>query len=82
MIDVLCIHPEFEEKGLGQDLALNAIELCCSKEPMVPLAVIAREVEDAFYEKQGFQEAGRANIGDLSGVTGGSLAFYERHLRN
>jgi GNAT superfamily N-acetyltransferase len=82
MIDTLCVHPEFQKKGFGRDLTLNAIEVCRSEEPMVPLAVIASETGNAFYEKQGFQEAGRANVGDLSGAKGGSIKFYERHLRN
>jgi GNAT superfamily N-acetyltransferase len=82
MIDILCVHPEFQKKGFGRDLILNAIEVCRSEEPMVPLAVIASEIGDGFYEKQGFQEAGRANVGDLSGVNGGSLKFYERHLHS
>jgi GNAT superfamily N-acetyltransferase len=82
MIDILCVHPEFQKKGFGRDLILNAIEVCRSEEPMIPLAVIASEVGDAFYEKHGFQEAGRANVGGLSGVKGGSLKFYERHLHN
>jgi GNAT superfamily N-acetyltransferase len=81
MIELLCIHPDAQKKGYGFDLVRTAIELCKEENPAVPLCVIASDVGDAFYEKYGFREVGRANVGALEGVKGGSLKFYEEHLK-
>lgn len=80
MIELLCIHPDAQAKGAGRAIIEHAIDLCKSEETPVPLAVIASDIGDAFYERMGFREAGRANVGGMSGVRGGSLKFYEQHL--
>ena len=80
LIELLCIHPDVQKSGFGQSLVEAAIELCKSEEPQLSLAVISSHVGDAFYEKIGFFEIGRADVGGLSGVKGGSLKFYEKHL--
>ena len=81
-IEGFCVHPRVQRGGgFGRDLLLNAIELGKTEEPPVPIAVIASEIGDAFYEKYGFREVGRADVGDMSEVEGGSLKFYEQHLR-
>jgi GNAT superfamily N-acetyltransferase len=80
MIELLCIHPDSQKMGYGRDLVRAAVELCKAEEPPLPLCVIASDVGDAFYEKQGFREVGRANVGALSELKGGSLKFLEQHL--
>ena len=67
--------------GYGRDLILNAFELGKGEEPRVPVAVISSDIADDFYEKYGFREVGRADVGDMSVVKGGSLKFYEEHLQ-
>ena len=80
-IELFCVHPEVQRGGgFGRDLIRNAIELGKNENPRVPVAVIASEIGDGFYEKYGFREVGRADVGDMSGVRGGSLKFYEEHL--
>jgi GNAT superfamily N-acetyltransferase len=81
MIELLCIHPDAQKSGYGKALIEAAIAVAQSEEPPLPLAVIASEIGDAFYEKIGFREVGRANVGALSEVEGGSLKFYEQHLK-
>lgn len=80
MIELFCIHPDSQKKGYGRDLVQTAIDLCKSETPKLPLCVIASDIGDAFYEKYGFREVGRANVGALAGVVGGSLKFFEDHL--
>jgi GNAT superfamily N-acetyltransferase len=81
MIELLCIHPDSQGMGYGRKLVNAAVEVCEGEEPKLPLAVIASEIGDAFYEKMGFREVGRANVGGLSGVKGGSLKFLEGHVK-
>lgn len=81
-VEGLCVHPGVQRSGgFGRDLILNAIELGKREEPPVPIAVISSDVADQFYEKYGFREVGRADVGAMSVVKGGSLKFYEEHLR-
>ena len=81
-VEGLCVHPEVQRGGgFGRDLILNAIELGKREEPPVPVAVISSDVADLFYEKYGFHEVGRADVGAMAVVKGGSLKFYEEHLR-
>ncbi|ETN44497.1 uncharacterized protein HMPREF1541_10167 [Cyphellophora europaea CBS 101466] len=81
LIELLCIHPDSQKAGFGREIIQTAIDLCKTENPPIPLCVIASDAGDAFYEKLGFREAGRADVGDLSGVKGGSLKFYEEHLK-
>ncbi|RMZ79728.1 hypothetical protein DV738_g3257, partial [Chaetothyriales sp. CBS 135597] len=84
-IERLCVAPDAQKRGHGRALVQEAIARCRregegkegERPTMVPLAVIASEVGDAFYDKLGFREVGRANVGALSGVKGGSLKFYQ-----
>jgi GNAT superfamily N-acetyltransferase len=80
MIEMLCVAPDAQRGGYGRQLIQKAIELCKSENPAAPLSVIASEVGDAFYEKMGFHEVGRANVGVLSDLVGGSIKFNEQHL--
>ena len=79
MIELFCVAPESQRGGHGRAIIQNAIQLAKSED--VPLCVIASSVGDAFYGKMGFYEIGRANIGSLSMLEGGSLKVYERHLQ-
>lgn len=81
MIEFLCIHSDAQKKGYGRDLVHKAVEVCKAERPALPLCVIASDIGDAFYEKYGFGEVGRANVGALKDVKGGSLKFYEEHLK-
>ena len=82
VVERLCVHPDVQRSGgFGSDLILNAIELGKQEEPPVPVAVISSDVADRFYERYGFREVGRADVGAMSVVKGGSLKFYEEHLR-
>lgn len=82
LIELLCVLPDAQKSGNGHALIEAAKDLCRKEQPPLPLAVIASEIGDAFYEKQGFHEVGRANVGDMSHVKGGSLKFFEDHLRS
>ena len=82
LIDVLCVHPDFQHRGIGRSLAMKAVELGEGEDPMVPVAVIASATGDRFYNKLGFKEVGRADVGDLKDVKGGSIKFYELHLKS
>lgn len=82
LIEMLCIHPDAQKAGYGRGLIQNAIQVCKSEDPAVPLSVIASEIGDAFYEKQGFRQVGWASVGDMSDVRGGSIKFYEKHLQS
>ncbi|RMD39201.1 hypothetical protein DV735_g5930, partial [Chaetothyriales sp. CBS 134920] len=76
MIEMLCVAPDAQGRGHGRALVEAAIARCRGAEGgdgRVPLCVIASERGDAFYDKLGFREVGRANVGELSGVSGGSL---------
>ena len=80
-IVLLCVHPDVQKgSGYGRDFVQNAIRLAEYEHPPVPLAVISSEIADAFYDRYGFREVGRADVGDMSVVKGGSIKFYEQHL--
>lgn len=80
LIDFFCVYPDFQHKGIGSLLLQQAVELGMNEDPKVPVAVISSTIGDPFYTKFGFIQVGRANVGDLSHVEGGSIKFYERHL--
>ena len=82
LVNFLCVHPDFWYKGLGEPLVNKAIGLGDAESPKVPVAVISSKMGDRHYQKWGFEEVGRADVGDLSGIQGGSIKFYEKHLRD
>jgi GNAT superfamily N-acetyltransferase len=81
LIELLCIHPDVQKGGYGRAMINKAIEVCKGERSPTPLAVITSEIGDAFYEKMGFQEIGRANVGGLASVRGGPIRIYECHLK-
>lgn len=75
MLDLLCTDPAFEGKGHGKGLVKWGLEK--SKEEGVCSSVIAAEGKDGFYEKFGFREVGRANVGAISSISGGAVMFID-----
>ena len=81
LIDFFCVHPDFQRKGLGRSLLQKAVDLGENENPKVPVAVISSAAGDQFYATFGFEQVGQASVGDLAHVEGGSIKFYERHLK-
>ena len=81
LIDSFCVHPDFQRKGLGRPLLQKAVDLGKNEEPKVPVGVISSAAGEQFYAKFGFEEVGRGNVGDLAHLGGGSIRFYERHIK-
>lgn len=74
-LDILAVHPEGQGKGVGRELVQWGIDE--SKKERIPSSVIAAHEKDKFYEKFGFREVGRANVGKMgeAGIRGGSIMF-------
>lgn len=81
MMSTLCVSPEAQKQGHGKALVDEAIKLANNEVPKVMVAVISSKAGDEFYQRLGFYEVGRANVGDLSHLDGGSVKFYDRHLK-
>jgi GNAT superfamily N-acetyltransferase len=79
LIDLFCDDLDFQGKGFGQALLTEAIGLGRRESPT---GLISTEVREYFYLKFGFEKVGKANVGAMSQVRGGSIMFYERHLQN
>lgn len=74
-LDILAVHPEGQGQGVGRQLVEWGIDQ--SKGEGVPASVIAAHEKEAFYDKFGFREVGRANVGKMgeAGIRGGSIMF-------
>jgi len=80
-IHFLCVHPDFWFKGLAQPMIQKGIDLAKAEDPPVSASVICSELGEPFYRKWGFEEVGSAVVGPLKDLKGGSIKFYEKHLR-
>lgn len=81
-MECLCVHPDYQGKRVGIRLLNTAIELAESRSPPVAVGLISTAIADEFYRKHGFVEVGRANVGETAHLNGGSIKFYERHLKS
>ena len=74
-LDLLGVDPDYQGKGHGRDLVRWGMvqaendDICAS--------VISSYGSDGFYNKQGLFEVGRANVGPLLEVKGGSIMFCD-----
>jgi GNAT superfamily N-acetyltransferase len=75
-LDLLCTHPDFEGKGHGSSLVKWGIGR--AGEEGICASVIAAWAKDPFYERFGFKEAGRADVGPIAGVKGGAVMFKDK----
>lgn len=78
---LFCVDPDFQGKGFGQALFTEAVGLGRPESPPVATGLISTEVRERFYLKFGFGKAGKANVGVMSQVRGGSIMFYQRYLQ-
>ena len=74
-LDFLCTDPKYERKGHGKGLVNWGVEQ--AEKEGVCASLIATWERDGFYAKLGFEEVGRANIGPISEVRGGTVMFKE-----
>ncbi|KAG9245921.1 putative GNAT family acetyltransferase [Calycina marina] len=77
-LDLLATHPDYHGQGLGKQLVTWGVEE--ADREGVPASVIAAKGKEGFYEKAGFVEVGRANVGELmveGRIEGGAVMFRE-----
>lgn len=48
-----------------------------AREERVCASLTSAERVEGFYEKMGFEQVGRANVGPLEGVEGGAVMFWD-----
>lgn len=78
-LDILCIAPSSQGHGYGAKLVRWGLKKAAASEQDMSTSVIAAWERDAFYERFGFVERGRANVGGLEGkVKGGAAMFRVR----
>ena len=67
------MHPDYQGKGIGRPFLEYVVRLGRDERPPVPVMLISSAVADGFYKKFGFEEVGRACVGEMSGIGGGSI---------
>ena len=72
-IDFLCVHPDYQGKGIGRPFLEYVVRLGRGENPPVPMMLISSAVADGFYKRFGFEEVGQACVGEMSGIGGGSI---------
>lgn len=77
-LHVLCVHPEYQGKGVGKRLVAEGLKW--AEKDAVCASVIASAMGDGFYDKMGFVTVGSATEGVLKGLPGGNIKFFEEHL--
>jgi ribosomal protein S18 acetylase RimI-like enzyme len=74
-LSTLAVDPAFQGKGFGSMLVAHTLQRV--DEEGVPAWLIGRRDVEAFYERLGFTEKGRANVGPLAIWDGGAIMFRE-----
>lgn len=69
------MQPEFQGYGYGR--ALVQWGKGRAREEKVCASLTSAEEKEGFYAKMGFEEVGRANVGPLEGVLGGTVMFCD-----
>lgn len=76
-LEMLATHPDFQGQGIGKKLVKWGIDE--ADKERVCSSVISADGKEGFYEKSGFVEVGRANVGPLkeNGIKGGAIMFRD-----
>ena len=75
---MLAVHPDFQGHGLGAELVQWGVD--AADEESICASVVSAEEKEGFYNRFGFAEVGKANVGSLkdNGINGGAIMFRER----
>lgn len=81
-LEMLATHPGFRFRGIGRDLVEWGTGR--AEKDGICASVISSYEGTGFYEKLGFVEVGRANVGEMitHGIQGGAIMFREVGLAN
>lgn len=74
-LDMLCVHPDYQCRGHGRALVEWGKERARSEG--ICASTTSAELKEGFYEKMGFVEVGRANVGPIATVEGGAVMFCD-----
>lgn len=74
-LDMLSVHPDHQLRGHGSALVEWGKEKARSE--CICASTTSAERKEEFYNKLGFIEVGRANVGPLSDVEGGTIMFCD-----
>ncbi|OAA36448.1 Acyl-CoA N-acyltransferase [Metarhizium rileyi] len=79
-LDLLKAHPDYQGQVVGKALVLWGVNK--AKEENVCASVLSADGKELSYERYGFFEVGRANVGPLpaNGIKGGAVMFCEGHV--
>lgn len=72
---MLCVHPDYQGQGHGRALVIWGKDKARNDE--ICASTTSAEMKEGFYEKMGFVEVGRANVGPLACVEGGAVMFCD-----
>lgn len=75
-LDMLSVDPDYQLQGHGRTLMHWGKDR--AREEGICASLTAAEDKNSFYEKLGFVEVGRANIGPLTSVQGGAVMFCDK----
>ncbi|OAQ80712.1 GNAT family acetyltransferase [Purpureocillium lilacinum] len=77
-LQLLAVHPDFQGHGLGAELVQWGVD--AADEESICASVVSAEEKEGFYNRFGFAEVGKANVGSLkdNGINGGAIMFRER----
>lgn len=74
-LDMLSVHPDYQGQGHGRALVNWGKDQ--ARTDGICASVTSAEMKEGFYEKMGFVEVGRANVGPLACVEGGAVMFCD-----
>ena len=72
----------FKAKAPGKPYLPEAVGLGRRESPPVATGLVSTEAREHFNLKFEFEKVGKANVGAMNQVRGGSIMFYERHLQD
>ncbi len=74
-LELVAVHPEYQGRQHGQKLVQWGVDEAAREG--VCASVISADRKEKFYEKLGFVEVGRSNVGPLSTLEGGAILFND-----
>lgn len=74
-LDMLSVHPDYQGQGHGR--ALVEWGKNRARQDKTCASTTSAEFKEGFYEKLGFVQVGRANVGPLESVEGGAVMFCD-----